>query len=121
MKLNTTKDPIADMINCCSSDITVFTSTRTYLEFIENCNLLNDIKNYKKMTERAVMIGFEVTKVVFRGYFASPKLQIMHDHSLEMRTKLKLEHESQSQANEKNYLNLQNNISRLTNGSFFFN
>ncbi len=115
--MNTTKDPIADMINCCSSDITVFTSSRTYIEFIETCNFLNDINNYKKLTERAVMIGYEVTKVVFRGYYASPKLQTMHDHSLEMRTKLKLEHESQQQENEKNYLNLQNNISRLANGN----
>ncbi len=62
------------------------------------------------------MTGFEVTKVVFRGYYASPKLQAMHDHSLEMRTKLKLEHESQLQENEKNFLNLQNNISRLKSG-----
>jgi len=33
-----------------------------------------------------------------------------------MRTKLKLEHESQLQENEKNFLNLQNNISRLKSG-----
>lgn len=43
------------------------------------------------LTKRAEKIGFDVTKVVFRGYFASPKLQSMHDHSVEMRTKLKLE------------------------------
>ena len=36
------------------------------------------------------MIGFEVTKVVFRGYYASPKLQALHDTAIQTRTQLKL-------------------------------
>ena len=41
--------------------------------------------------ERSKSIGFEITKVVFRGYFASPKLQEMHDNSIQARTNLKLQ------------------------------
>ena len=37
------------------------------------------------------MIGYEVSKVVFRGYYASEQLQCMHDGAIEARVKLKLE------------------------------
>lgn len=112
--LNATKDPIADLINCCSSDVTQFTSNKTYLSFIENCYQLNDMATYVKLVKRAMYLGFEVTKVVFRGYFASPKLQLIHDKSMEMRTQLKLEHESALQENDRKYLDLKNTINRLT-------
>ncbi len=89
---------------------------KRYLSFIENCNKLNDLSEYNKLKERSEKIGFEVTKVVFRGYFASPMLQAMHDKSIEARTKLKLEYESQLQKNEKTNANLISEIDRLTTG-----
>ncbi len=46
---------------------------------------------YTKLVERANKIGFDISKVVFRGYFASPKLQLMHDKSMQTRTQLQLE------------------------------
>merc|ERR1712087_613642 len=44
---------------------------------------LNDLKAYQQLTSRAKGIGFEVTKVVFRGYGAPQRLQKMHDDALE--------------------------------------
>ncbi len=63
----------------------------SYMDFIENSYRLNELAQYPRLTERAKKIGFEITKVVFRGYFASTKLQAMHDTSIKARTKLKLD------------------------------
>ena len=34
--------------------------------------------------------GIRVTKVVFRGYFAAPKIQASHDEAIDKRTNLQL-------------------------------
>merc|ERR1711915_1077811 len=52
---------------------------------------------YPQLTSRAKGIGFEVTKVVFRGYGAPQRLQKMHDDAIERRTKLTLERENEDQ------------------------
>ena len=62
----------------------------SYMEFMEKSADLNLLENYPQLMERCRVIGYEVSKVVFRGYYASPKLQEMHDHSITSRTKLKL-------------------------------
>merc|ERR1711881_508644 len=58
---------------------------------------LNDLNVYRQLTTRARGIGFEVTKVVFRGYGAPSRLQKMHDDAIERRTKLALEREIEDQ------------------------
>ena len=67
-----------------------FTAKKTYLNFIETCHLLNELSEFPKLVDRSEKIGYEITKVVFRGYFASPKLQALHDSSIKTRTDLKL-------------------------------
>jgi hypothetical protein len=51
---------------------------------------LNELSEYPKLVNRAKKIGYEITKVVFRGHFASPKLQSIHDSSIKAHTELKL-------------------------------
>lgn len=63
----------------------------SYLEFIEKSSKLNELDNYPQLTSCAKRIGYEVSKVVFRGYFASEKLQKMHDSAIEKRTQLKIQ------------------------------
>merc|ERR1711972_474131 len=58
---------------------------------------LNDLSSYPQLTSRARGIGFEVTKVVFRGYGAPQRLQKMHDDAIERRTKLALDRENEDQ------------------------
>ena len=48
----------------------------SYDEFIDCSSKLNDIKNYPQLMDRSSTIGYEVTKVVFRGYHAGAKLQV---------------------------------------------
>ena len=38
-----------------------------------------------------------MTKVVFRGYYASEKLQAMHDNAIQSRTALRLQNETAEQ------------------------
>lgn len=56
--------------------ILFFSSNLRYEEFIENSSRLNDITNYIQLKERSQRIGYEIGKVVYRGYHASDKLQV---------------------------------------------
>merc|ERR1711881_667926 len=95
--LKETHDPIADFINSVTSDINEFVSASSFEEFKAASDQLNDLNVYRQLTTRARGIGFEVTKVVFRGYGAPSRLQKMHDDAIEKRTKLVLERENEDQ------------------------
>ena len=60
------------------------------MEFIDQSSELNDTRHYPQLMERCATIGYEVSKVVFRGYFASPVLQSMHDNTIMSRNQLKM-------------------------------
>ena len=89
--LDNTADPIADFINACCSDVIQYLATLSYEEFVENTQKLNDISTYKTLTSRAEMIGYNISKVVFRGFHSSDALQNMHDKAIHERTRLRLE------------------------------
>merc|ERR1712070_775063 len=95
--LKETHDPIADFINSVTSDVIEFVSSSSFEEFKAASDKLNDLNVYQQLTTRAGGIGFEVTKVVFRGYGAPTRLQKMHDDAIERRTKLALERENEDQ------------------------
>merc|ERR1712110_240638 len=95
--LDNTADPIADFINACCSDVIQYLSTLSYEEFVENTQKLNDISTYKTLTSRAEMIGYNISKVVFRGFHSSDALQNMHDKAIQERTRLRLENENEIQ------------------------
>jgi hypothetical protein len=98
--LDQTHDPIADFINALSADVICFASGRSFEQFKEETNSLNELQQYANLTTRAERIGYRVNKVVYRGYVASDKLQVMHDSAIEARTRLKLEVETERQAQE---------------------
>ena len=77
--LDNTHDPIADFINAVCSDTIQFCSRLSYEEFVDNTAAMNDIKTFSQLTSRAEMIGYKVSKVVFRGFHSSDALQSMHD------------------------------------------
>merc|ERR1712232_373540 len=98
MMLKETHDPIADFINSVTSDVIEFVSQKSFEEFKAASEKLNNLDVYQQLTTRAKGIGFEVTKVVFRGYVAPDRLQKMHDDAIERRTKLALDREHEDQA-----------------------
>ena len=98
--LNQTHDPIADFINAVTADTIEFAASRTFEQFKSDTDLLNRLDSYQNLASRAPRIGYEINKVVFRGYSASDTLQSMHDGAIEARTRLKLEAETEAQEQE---------------------
>merc|ERR550537_1411339 len=84
-------------MNSVTSDVIEFVSGNSFEAFKAATDQLNHLSVYEQLTTRAKGIGFEVTKVVFRGYGAPPRLQKMHDDAIERRTKLALERENEDQ------------------------
>merc|ERR1712072_98069 len=106
-------DPIADFINSVTSDVIEFVSACSFEEFKAASDRLNDLSVYQQLTKRAQGIGFEVTKVVFRGYGAPSRLQKMHDDAIERRTKLVLERENEDQEQQMLDMKLEHEQERL--------
>jgi hypothetical protein len=110
--LDQTHDPVADFINDVSADVIDFVAARGFDRFKESTDALNDLATYRSLTQRAERIGYRINKVVYRGYHASSKLQSMHDGAIESRTKLRLEAETERQAQELADLKLERESAR---------
>lgn len=95
--LDTTHDPIADLINALCADVISFVGPLSYGQFVEKTALLSSLKTYPQLVERAEGVGFKVEKVVFRGYHASDQLQEMQNCAIESRTQLRLQREIEDQ------------------------
>ncbi len=98
--LDQTHDPVADFINALSADVIDFVAGLSFEQFKEKTELLNDLATYGQIVQRAERIGYRINKVVYRGYHANENLQAMHDHAIEARTKLRLEAETERQAQQ---------------------
>jgi hypothetical protein len=98
--LDQTHDPIGDFINAATADVIDFAATETFERFKEKTESLSLLDTYPQLLKRAETIGYRITKVVYRGYQASQTLQAMHDDAIETRTKLRLESETEQQAQD---------------------
>jgi len=96
--LERTHDPIADLENAATSDVVAFCAQLSFEMFFNKTDSLNNIEAYPQLVARAKSIGYEITKVVFRGYTASQRLQGMQDDAQQARTQLRLEAETEEQA-----------------------
>mmetsp|Transcript_4133 Transcript_4133/g.8093 ORF Transcript_4133/g.8093 Transcript_4133/m.8093 type:complete len:192 (+) Transcript_4133:830-1405(+) len=92
-----TNDPIADFVNAASADVIAFCSGLNYENFLTLTGELNKLETFSQLTTRAHMIGYTISKVVFRGFQAGEKLQAMHDEAIQERTRLRLLEETQEQ------------------------
>lgn len=93
--LDRCSDPIGDFINAASADVIAFCATLNYETFLNETHRLNELSTFGQLCTRAKHIGFEITKVVFRGFQAGDKLQAMHDNAIQERTRLRLLEETQ--------------------------
>ncbi|MEN6373127.1 MAG: hypothetical protein ABFD64_14070 [Armatimonadota bacterium] len=110
--LDQTHDPVADFINAVTADVIDFVVALPFERFKEQTNKLNDLETYPQLIQRGERIGYKINKVVYRGYHASATLQNMHDQAIEARTKLKLESETENQAQELADLRLEREAER---------
>jgi hypothetical protein len=100
LMLQETHDPIADFINALTADVIKFAGNLDFENFKDRAPKLNKLDTYIALLEGAERIGYQINKVVYRGYRASKKLQAMHDHAIETRTRLVLETEIEHQQQE---------------------
>lgn len=98
--LDQTHDPVVDFINALTADIMDFTTGKPFEVFKNQVDQLNERATYRQLLERAERIGYEINKVVYRGYAANDTLQTMHDQAIEARTRLALEAETEAQAQQ---------------------
>jgi len=110
--LDQTHDPIADFINALSAGVVDYVGGNDFEAFKTKTDALNQIETYGQLTQRAEKIGYRITKVVYRGYYASDKLQAMHDNAIECRTRLILEADTEKQAQELADLKLKRELER---------
>lgn len=89
--LNATNDPPGDFVNAASADVMTFGARNTYESLMQNTASLSDVETFPILKGRMKQTGFELRKIVYRGYKTSEKLQAMHDESIAKRTKMKLE------------------------------
>lgn len=112
LMLDQTHDPVADFINAVTADVIDFAASRAFDAFKRDTEQLNELTAYPNLIGRARRIGYQINKVVYRGYEANPKLQAMHDDAIEARTALQLEAETEKQAQELADLRLERDASR---------
>lgn len=98
--LDTTHDPIGDFINAATSDVVEFTGKRSFDQFKQQTEQLNELSTYHQLLHRAEQCGYQINNVVYRGYGAPDSLQAMHDEAIQMRTRLQLEKATEQQAQE---------------------
>lgn len=98
--LDQTHDPIADLVNALTADVIEFAAARSFEAFKADTERLNDLATFTQVEGRAARIGYRIGKVVYRGYDANQQLQAMHDRAIEARTGLRLEAETEAQAQE---------------------
>ncbi|XP_071958033.1 uncharacterized protein [Antedon mediterranea] len=110
--LTLTHDPIADIINALCADMVAFASNLTYTAFLGQSSDLSCLKCYPQLVQRAERIGFEINKVVYRGYQASSQLQNMQDNAIKSRTQLRLSTEVEEREQRLNQFKLQRDESR---------
>lgn len=95
--LDTTHDPIADMINGMCADVIAFVGKLSFEQFLKDAHSLSQLSSYPQLEQRAEKIGYHLQKIVFRGYHSSDQLQAMQNSAIESRTQLRLNTEIEEQ------------------------
>ncbi len=97
LMLDTTTDPIGDIVNAHTSDVISFVSKRTFDELKSTSNELNKLEHFPQMAETMEKRGYKISNITFRGYLTNNKLQKMHDDAIEARTALVLERDTEKE------------------------
>eukprot|EP01124_Arcella_intermedia_P024263 TRINITY_DN4041_c0_g1_i1.p1 TRINITY_DN4041_c0_g1~~TRINITY_DN4041_c0_g1_i1.p1 ORF type:complete len:454 (-),score=118.71 TRINITY_DN4041_c0_g1_i1:35-1396(-) len=98
--LSTTHDPATELSNGITADIIDFASCRTFDEFKRDSDQLNKVETYHQTHTRFSALGYDLTKVIYRGYDSSKALQHMHEMAIETRTQLRLKAEAEKEEQE---------------------
>jgi len=92
--LDSSNDPIGDLINAVSADVMGFGAANTYESLLEKTEMLQHLETFPTVRTRMAAIGYSLHNVVYRGFSTSKKLQQMHDEAVAKRTELRLSSET---------------------------
>lgn len=95
LMLDTTTDPIADIINFHTSDVIKFVGQWTFDETKEKIGELNGLGLYENFIGEMNRRGYNISSIVVRGIVTNEKLQKMHENAIETKTALMLDHETE--------------------------
>lgn len=110
--LDSTHDPIGDMVNALCADVIQKCAVMSYTDFIQSTAEFNSLETYSGLLKMAESIGFKIPNVVYRGYQASDKIQVMHDAAIQSRTKLNNEAEVAEQTEKLEDMKLAKRLDR---------
>jgi len=109
-----THDPVLELVNSITADVINFASQRTFDQFKVESEKLNLLESYPLTAQKFPRLGYELSKIVYRGYLAGEKLQHMHNSAIEVRTALQLQHEKENQEQDIEDMKLQRKMDRAT-------
>lgn len=92
--LDSSNDPIGDLINAVSADVMGFGAANTYESLLEKTEMLQQLETFPTVRTRMAAIGYSLHNVVYRGFSTSKKLQQMHEEAVAKRTELRLSSET---------------------------
>jgi len=98
--LSETEDPIAAFTTAMCSDVINMSSKLTLDGFNDFTSNLSSLSSYSNLIAIAINNGFKIISVIFRGYSPTQALERLQEKSVETRTQLKLEKETQKQKEE---------------------
>ena len=93
--IDASNDPIGDFISAISADVLAFGAGNTYEGLLKCTAQLSELATFPILASRMRQTGFELQKVVYRGYNVCQQLQKMHDEAIAQRTRLKLRADTQ--------------------------
>ena len=76
--LDTSNDPIGEIVNAASADVMTFGAANTYESFVQNMSRLSEASSFPLLASCMERAGFVLHKVVCRGYKTCDALQAMH-------------------------------------------
>lgn len=89
--LDTSNDPIGEIVNAASADVMTFGAGHTYESFLQNTTRLSEASAFPLLASCMERAGFVLHNVVCRGYTTCEQLQGMHTTAVAERTRLRLE------------------------------
>ena len=95
--LDTSNDPIGEIVNAASADVMTFGAANTYESFVQNMSRLSEASSFPLLASCMERAGFVLHNVVCRGYKTCDELQAMHNTAVAELTRLRLEADTNQQ------------------------
>lgn len=105
-----TSDPMRDMAQALTADVTKFGGSCTLEGLLQRSGELNDVANFPTLSARSKEVGFEISSVTYRGYSASSELEALLDQTISSRRRHRLQQDEFEAEQQLQTLRLQSDM-----------